>query len=396
MENVRALHIDSQCVHAGTKDDTLYGSVVQPIYQTSTFKFRNAEQGAKRFIGEEEGYIYSRISNPTVEAMEDAVAALECGYKAIGCASGMAAVSTLFFATLKAGDHLICTASAYGTTVTLLLNIVPKYGIEVSFVNTHILDEVKAAIKPNTKMIFVESPCNPTMMISDIEEICKIAHSNGIKVGVDNTYNSPILMRPLEFGADYVIHSMTKYLNGHADVVAGIIVVKDEQDYPAVKTQMINFGGIIDPFSSFLVHRGIKTLRIRVEEQQRNAQKVAEYLEKHPKIEWVLYPGLKSHPQYELAQKQMKGSGSMIVFEVKGGIEGGKTLMDNTRLIQLAVSLGGVESLIEHPASMTHSLMGADARKAAGITDGLVRLAIGIEDVNDQIADLERGLSLIK
>jgi methionine-gamma-lyase len=394
MENVRKNDIKSQCIHAGTKTDA-WGSVIQPIYQTSTFRFKNADHGARLFQGQDEGYIYSRISNPTTEAMEDAVAILEGGAKAVGCASGMAAVFTLFGALLQAGDHIICTASAYGTTITLLQNIMPKWNIEVSFVHTHILEDVKKAIQPNTKMIFVETPCNPTMMISDITAISELAHSKGIKVGVDNTFCSPILQRPFELGADYIIHSMTKFLNGHADVVAGIIVLKNEDEYPHFRSMMNNFGGIIDPFNSFLVHRGIKTLNVRMQEQQRNAQKIAEHLEKHPKIEWILYPGLQSHPQYHLAQKQMDGAGALMVFEVKGGIEAGKTVINNTKLIQLAVSLGGIESLIEHPASMTHALMGPDARTAAGISDGLIRLSVGIECVEELITELDYVLNLV-
>jgi methionine-gamma-lyase len=397
MENeyVRKLKVNSQCVHAGIKKDE-WGAVSQPIYQTSTFRFKSAEDGAKLFQGEEYGFIYSRISNPTVEAMEDAVAILENGAKALGCSSGMAAVSTLFCAILQKGDHLICTASAYGTTVTFLQEFLPKFGVEVTFVHTHILEDVKKAIKPNTKLIYFETPCNPTMMLTDIEAIVKIAKEKGIKTAVDNTFCSPILQRPLDMGVDYVVHSMTKFLNGHADVIAGCIVLKNEDEYPTFRAAMNNFGGVIDPFNAFLVHRGIKTLRLRVEEQQRNAQKVAEFLEKHSKIESVLYPGLKSHPQYELGKRQMAGAGALMVFEVKGGIEGGKALMNNTHLVQLAVSLGGIESLIEHPASMTHTLMGPEARKEAGISDGLVRLSVGIEDVDDIIADLEHGLNQIK
>jgi methionine-gamma-lyase len=393
-DNARMLEIASQCVHSGTKNDE-WGSVVQPIYQTSTFRFKNADHGARLFQGEDTGYIYSRISNPTVEAMEDAVAILEGGAKAIGCASGMAATFTLIGSLLSAGDHIVCTASAYGTTVTLLQDVMPKYNVETSFVHTHDLENVKKAIKPNTKLLYIETPCNPTMMLTDIVEICKIAKQHNIKVAVDNTFCSPILQKPLKLGADYVIHSMTKYLNGHADVVAGIIVLKTEEDYIHFRSMMNNYGGVIAPLSAFLVHRGIKTLKLRVEEAQRNTQKIAEYLEQHPKIEWVSYPGLKSHPQYELGQKQMKGAGGVLTFEVKGGIEAGKTLINNTKLIQLAVSLGGIESLIEHPASMTHALMGPETRAAAGITDGLIRLSVGIEDISDLIKELDYVLSLV-
>lgn len=393
-DKARKLGSSSQCVHSGTKNNE-YGSVTQPIYQTSTFRFKDADHGARLFQGEDTGYIYTRISNPTVEAMEDAVAILEGGAKSLGCASGMAAVFTLFASVLKSGDHIISTASAYGTTVTLLQDVLPKFNIEASFVHTHIIEDVKAAIRPNTRLIWIESPCNPTMMLSDIAEICKIAKAHNIKVAVDNTFSSPIFQKPFALGADYVVHSMTKYLNGHADVIAGIIVLKDEAEYPHFRSMMNNYGGVIAPFEAFLVHRGIKTLKIRVEAAQRNAQKIAEYLESHPKVEWVLYPGLKSHPQYELGKKQTTGNGSVIVFEVKGGIEAGKKVINNTHLIQLAVSLGGIESLIEHPASMTHALMGPETRNAAGITDGQIRLAVGIEDIDDLINELDNALGLI-
>lgn len=392
MENVKNCAIETQCVHAGTKPDP-NGAVVTPIYQTSTFKFKNADHGARLFAGEEQGYIYTRLGNPTVDAMEDAVATLEKGgYKAIGCGTGMAAVHTLVGSVVGAGDHIVASKAIYGCSAVLLQSIMPKFNIHTTFVDTENLEAVKAAIQPNTKLIFVETPGNPTIVISDIQEIAKIAKAAGAKLAIDNTFASPILQSPLELGADFVIHSMTKFLNGHADVVAGIIITKNEEDYNNCRHIMSHFGGTIDPFNSFLVHRGLKTLKIRVEQQQKNAQIIAEYLEKHPKVDKVVYPGLKSHPQYELGKKQMRGPGSMITFELKGGLEAGKKMMDSVKLVQLAVSLGGIESLIQHPASMTHAHMGAEARQAAGITDGLVRLAVGIENVNDIIADLEQSM----
>ena len=392
MKDIRNCSMDTQCVHAGTKEDK-YGAVVTPIYQTSTFKFQNADHGGRLFKGEEQGYIYTRLGNPTVEAMEDAVATLEKGgYKAIGCGTGMAAVHTIIGSIVKSGEHIIATKAVYGCTATLLQNIMPNFNIETSFVDTDDLDAIKKAIRPNTTLIYVETPGNPTMVISDIAEISKIAKSINAKLVVDNTFASPILQSPFEFGADFVIHSMTKYLNGHADVVAGIIVVKNEEDYVKCRTTMNHFGGTIDPFNSFLVHRGLKTLKLRLEHQQKSAQKIAEFLENHPAVKRVVYPGLKSHPQYELAKKQMRGPGSMITFELKGGMEAGKKLMNSVKIIQLAVSLGGIESLIQHPASMTHALMGPEARAAASITDGLVRLSVGIENVDELIADLEQGL----
>jgi methionine-gamma-lyase len=394
LKSLREYSSETQCVHAGI-DEYEFGAVVPPIYQTSTFKFKDADQGARLFKGEENGYIYTRMRNPTVEAMENAVAVLEGGARALGCGSGMAAVSTLFMSVLKSGDHVVCSESVYGPTTVFLSTIMSNYGVEATFVDTSKLNAVKDAMKPNTKIVFIETPGNPTLVISDIEEIAKVAHANGAKLAVDNTFMSPLLQKPFELGADYIIHSMTKFLNGHADVVAGIIVLKEESDYPHFRRMLNHFGGVIDPFNSFLVHRGIKTLALRMERHCQNAQVLAEYLEKHPKVEWVSYPGLKSHPQYEIGKKQMTGFGGMISIELKGGLEAGKTLMNNIEVWQLAVSLGGVESLIQHPASMTHASMGPEARKAAQITDGLVRISVGIENVDELIKGLEAGLSKI-
>jgi methionine-gamma-lyase len=392
MKSMVNLGMDTLCVHSGIGEDE-FGSVVPPIYQTSTFKFKNSEHGARLFKGEEDGYIYTRMRNPTVEAMEKSVAALECGAKALGCGSGMAAVSTLFLATLKAGDHIICSDSVYGPTTSILANYFVNYKIESTFVDASNLEIVKNAVKPNTKMIFVETPGNPNLAVCDIQALADLAHANGAKLAVDNTFMSPILQKPFQFGADYIIHSMTKYINGHADVVAGIIVVKNEEEYPAFRKTLNHFGGVIDPFNSFLVHRGIKTLALRMERVCENAQKVAEFLENHPKIEWVRFPTLKSHPGFEIHKKQsLYGGGGVIAFELKGGIDAGVKLMDNIELWQLAVSLGGVESLIQHPATMTHASMGKALREQAQITDGLVRISVGIENIEDLISTLEKGL----
>ncbi len=394
MDNSNNYSMDTKCVHAGIKED-VYGAVVTPIYQTSTFKFKNVDHGAKLFKGEEDGYIYTRMRNPTVEACEDAVASLESGYKALGCASGMAAANLIFTALLSTGNHVICSESVYGPTTTLLTDIFSKWNIETTFVDSSNLEEIQNAIKPNTKLIFVETPANPTLVISDIAKISQIAHNIGAKLAVDNTFMSPVLQQPLRLGADIVMHSMTKFLNGHADVVAGMVIVNNKEDYQHFRKVLNHIGGVIDPFNSFLVHRGIKTLRVRMERHCQNAIKIAKYLENHPKVEWVRYPGLKSHPQYEIAKKQMHDFGGMISFELKGGIEAGKILMNSVKLWQLAVSLGGVESLIQHPASMTHSGMSKQLREKAHITDGLVRLSVGIEDVNELIRDLEQGLNQI-
>ncbi len=391
MKDHENINFESMCVHAGI-DEYEFGSVVPPIYQTSTFKFKSAQHGAALFAGEGKGHIYTRMSNPTIEAMEDAVAALEGGAKAMGCASGMAAINTVFATYLNAGSHIICSQAVYGPTNTLLRTVYSRFGVEISFVDTTNIEEVKAAMKPNTALVYIETPGNPTLAISDLTEVVKIAHAGGAKVCVDNTFMSPALQRPFEFGVDVVIHSMTKFLNGHADVVAGIVVVKDSADYSPLKKVLNQTGGVIDPFNSFLVHRGIKTLAIRMERHCENAQKVAEFLEKHDMVESVTYPGLRSHPQYFTGLKQHKGHGGMITFHLKGGYDAGEIMMNSVKLCQLAVSLGGVETLIQHPASMTHFSMGPEARKAAGIDEGMVRLSVGIENYKDIIKDLERAL----
>ncbi len=394
MKGAEDFSIDTKCVHAGIKEDPK-GAVVTPIYQTSTFKFQNVDHGARLFKGEEEGYIYTRMANPTVQGCENAVAELEGGANAIGCGSGMAAIHLLFEAVLEAGDHVVCSESVYGPTTSLLSQIFSKLGIETTFVDSSNKEAIKNAVKENTKLIFIETPGNPTLVIADLQAAAEIAHNNGAKLAVDNTFMSPVLQRPFEFGADYLVHSMTKFLNGHADVVAGMLVIKNEEEYPLFRKTSNFIGGVIDPFNSFLVHRGIKTLGIRMQRHCENAMKVAEYLEKHPKIEWLKFPGLKSHPEYDLAQKQMKGPGGMISFELKGGVEAGKILMDNVEVWQLAVSLGGVESLIQHPASMTHAIMPKEEREKAQITDGLTRLSVGIEDADELIKGLDVGLDKI-
>jgi len=391
MEDVRKYHMDTQCVHAGFKADET-GAVVTPIYQVSTFAFRDVDHGAGLFDGKGEGYIYTRMGNPTIQAVERAVAVLEGGYGGLGCASGMAAIHTTFAALLGAGDHVVCSAIVYGPTQTLLANVMSRFGIESTYVDTSDLDAVKNAMRPNTKLVFVETPGNPVLAVSDVAAIADIAHRQGAKLAVDNTFMSPVLQRPIPLGTDVVIHSMTKFLNGHADVVAGMIVVKTEDDYRTFRRILNQLGGVIDPFNSFLVARGIKTLALRMERHCASAEKIARYLERHPKVAKVYYPYLESHPHHALAKRQMKGGGGVVSFELAGGIEAGKTLLNSLRLCTLAVSLGGVETLIEHPASMTHASMGAAARTRGGIPEGLVRISVGIENADEIIADLDQGL----
>jgi len=385
---------NSKLIHGGGFEDAL-GSATVPIYQTSTFIFKNADHGAACFAGESDGYIYTRIGNPTISALENQLAELEYGFGGIAVSSGMAAVSTIYMALLGQGVHIVSSAAVYGPSRVVMEQHFSRFGVESTYVNTENFEEVKAAIKPNTKVIFIETPANPTMAITDIEAVAKLAHDNGLLLVVDNTFCSPYLQNPLNLGADVVFHSMTKFINGHADIVGGIIIAKEEALYKKLRAMMINMGCNMDPHQAYMVIRGLKTLGIRIDRSQENAMKVADFLENHPKIEWIKYPGLKSHPQYDLCCKQMKGFGSMISFEVKGGVKAGKVLMDNVELAILAVSLGGVETLIQHPASMTHSKMDIKSREEAGITDGLVRFSVGIEDVEDIIADLDQALAKI-
>lgn len=395
MKNIRSKKQDTQVAHAGTNPDKTYGAVAPPIYQTSTFKFNSAEEGAKRFSGEEPGYIYTRLGNPTTATLQEAVAVLEKGTDALATASGMAAVSTIYMTFLEAGAHMIASEAIYGPSRVVMEKEFSRFGVEFDFVDTSNIENVKNTIKPNTKLIFIETPANPTIKLTDIQACADIAHANGAVLAVDNTFMSPILQKPFDFGADIVMHSMTKYINGHTDVVGGILIFNGKELYTRTRKVLLNLGGTIDPHQAWLVLRGLRTLSLRVKKAQENAQIIAEFLENHPKVKWVRYPGLVSHPHHELAKKQMSGFGSMISFEVIGGVEGGKTIMNNVELAILAVSLGGYETLIQHPASMTHSAMKKQDKIDAGITDGLVRISIGCEDVQDIQDDLENCLRII-
>ncbi len=392
--DTKDLKFDSKLIHSGMFDDQ-FGSATVPIYQTSTFKFKNADHGAACFAGESDGYIYTRINNPTIDALEKLVTDLENGYRGIAVSSGMGAVNTIYGGLLQQGDHMISTAAVYGPSRVVMEKHYSRFGIQSSYVDTGDLQQIRDAIKANTRMIYIETPANPTMDITDLEEVVKIAKEHDLVTIADNTFCSPYLQKPLDYGFDGVFHSITKFLNGHADIVGGIIVTREKKLHDILRPVMINLGCNMDPHQAYMVIRGLKTLSLRISRSQENALKIAQFLEGHPKVEWVKYPGLPSHPQYELAQKQMDGPGAMISFEMKGGLAAGKTLMDNVKLCILAVSLGGVESLIQHPASMTHSKMDKKARESSGITDGLVRFSVGIENVEDIIDDLSQALDKI-
>jgi len=388
--------LGTTAIHAGTLKN-LYGTLAMPIYQTSTFIFDSAEQGGRRFALEEAGYIYTRLGNPTTTVLENKIAALEEGETAVATSSGMGAISSTLWTVLKAGDHVVTDKTLYGCTFALMCHGLTRFGIEVTFVDTSNLDEVKNAMKENTRVIYLETPANPNLKIVDLEALSKLAHTNpNTLVIVDNTFATPYMQKPLKLGADIVVHSVTKYINGHGDVIAGLVITNkelaDQIRFVGLKDMT---GAVLGPQDAYYIIRGMKTFEIRMERHCKNAKKVVEFLNKHPKIERVYYPGLETHPGHEIAKKQMKDFGAMISFELKGGFEAGKTLLNNLKLCSLAVSLGDTETLIQHPASMTHSPYTKEEREAAGITDGLVRLSVGLENVEDIIADLEQGLEKI-
>ncbi|MCI1821146.1 MAG: methionine gamma-lyase [Megasphaera sp.] len=386
----------TKAIHGGASTNT-FGALTCPIYQTSTFVFDSAEQGGRRFALEEGGYIYSRLGNPTNTVIEEKLALLEGAEACVATSSGMGAISAALWTALHAGDHVIASDTLYGCTFSLLNHGMTRYGVDVTFVDMADLEAVKKAVKPNTRVIYLETPANPTLKITDIRAVSEIAHSiDDCMVIVDNTFCTPYIQRPLELGADVVVHSATKYLNGHGDVIAGFVCGK--QDY-INNVKMFGLkdmtGAVLSPFDAFLIARGMKTLSIRMDRHCSNAMKVAQFLETHPAVASVSYPGLKSFPYYELAQKQMRMSGGMISFELKGGVKEGAVVMNNVKLCKLAVSLGDAETLIEHAASMTHSTYTKEELASAGISEGLVRLSVGLEDPEDIISDLKQALDLI-
>lgn len=384
---------ETTLIHQGYATENHHDSLAVPLYQTSTFAFENAEQGAKRFAGEEAGGIYSRLGNPTVQVLEQRMAAIENGEGALAFGSGMAAVSTILVHLTKAGDHILCTRGIYGCTFGLLNIMEEKYNITHSLEKLTNEEEIEAAIQPNTACIYIETPINPTMEIVDIALIAKIARKHNIPLVVDNTFCSPYLQNPLDLGANFVLHSATKYINGHGDVIAGILVGKEKEQMDLIRsTVQKDYGGIISPFDAWLLIRGLKTLHVRMDRHSSNAEKVFAFLESHPSIESIYYPFDEKNPQYEVAKKQMKNGGGLISFAVKGGKEKAQQLLNALSLIKIAVSLGDAETLIQHPATMTHSVVPSKERIAMGITDGLLRLSVGLENSEDIIRDLEQAL----
>jgi len=385
----------TRAIHGGEMDPTLFGEVSVPIFQTSTFAFPSAEEGAARFTGERPGYIYTRLKNPTVDALERCVADLEGAYAATATASGMAAVTTSCFALLENGAHVVASEVLYGPSRVLIEREFSRFGVQATFVDTTDTENVARALRKNTRLVLLETPANPTMGVTDIQAVAEIAHAAGAILAVDNTFASPYLQRPIELGADLTIESCTKFLNGHADVVGGMVAARSETLHKQIRRTITLCGGIMDPHQAWLVLRGIRTLPMRLERAQDNAMKLAFFLSEHPKVLWVRYPGLPDHPQHQIARKQMDGFGAMLCFGVRNGIQGGRTVMNHVRTITLAVSLGGVESLIEHPASMTHTGLSREQREKAGILDELIRLSVGCEDFEDLRDDLDRGLEKV-
>ncbi|WP_018692768.1 methionine gamma-lyase [Algicola sagamiensis] len=386
---------ETLCIHAGREHAHPHGALTTPLYQTSTFVFENAAQGARRFAGEEEGYIYTRLGNPTTAELENRVAALEGMQAAAATATGMGAVSASIMAFVAAGDHIIASKAVYGCTFVFLSHLLEKFGVEVSFVDMTDHEAIQTARKPHTKLIFLETPVNPNLVVIDLEFVGRFAKQHQLVSVVDNTFLTPLYQKPAAFGIDLVIHSATKYLNGHGDVVAGIVVGDTERISHIKMTTLKDMGATISPHDAWLILRGLKTLALRMERHSDNAQCVAEYLQKHPKVKRVDYPGLKSHPGYRFIGQQMKRAGGVLSFEINGGVSHGEAFINATELWTLAVSLGDAESLIQHPASMTHSTYTSEERKLAGISDGLIRLSTGLEHVEDLILDLEKALKKI-
>ena len=397
MDTEKKLGFATRQIHAG-KVKNAAGALCDPIYQTSTFEFDTVEQGGARFAGQEGGYIYSRLGNPTVATLEEKVAQLEGGEAALATASGMGAITTALWSSVEAGDEIVADETLYGCTFALLSHGITKFGVKVRLVDMTDLEAMKAALTEKTKVVYLESPCNPTLKIVDIAAVAAAAHAYNpaIQIMVDNTFCTPYLQRPLELGADVVVHSATKYLNGHSDVIAGMVVGKAD-----FITQCRMFGlkdmtgAVMSPFNAFLMARGMKTLDIRMERHCANAQKVAEFLERHPAVEKVCYPGLKSFEGYEIAKRQMKLPGGMISMELKAGREATAAALNKLQLCTIAVSLGGAETLVEHAASMTHSTYTPEELKEANISEGLVRISVGLEDPEDIIADFKAVLDTL-
>ena len=386
------LGFDTAEVHAGEPRDQ-YGALIPPIYQTSTFYFDSTDDAVKACDDYAESFAYSRITNPSQDYLEQKLAALEHGRGAVAYASGIGAVAGALFALLKTGDHAIFTRAKYSGTEDITTDYLPRFGIEHDCFDAADLAQLEPLIKPNTKVLYLESPANPTMVLVDIAAAAEIAHRPGVKVVVDNTFATPYNTNPLDLGADVVVHSLTKYIGGHGDLLAGAVISNDEAFLRECRLgTLMHLGAVIAPFTAFLVCRGMKTLGVRMRQYNENALKIARWLDANPKIEIVRYPMLESNPQYDIAKKQMRGGSGMISFDVAGGLEAGKKFINSLKLCTLAVSLGDTETLVEQAAAMTHTMIPKETREAAGITDGMIRMSVGLEDADDIIADMKQAL----
>ncbi|MBM7098005.1 methionine gamma-lyase [Bacillus sp. H-16] len=385
--------LETRLIHGEYDRKKHYGSLTPPLYQTSTFTFDSAQQGEARFAGNESGYIYSRLGNPTVTILEKAIADLEEAEEGIAFASGMAAVSSVLLALVRTGDHILVSEGVYGCTYGLLQLVEDRYGIEHDFIDMSEEETVRQQIKPNTKVLYVETPINPTMKLVDLEMVIKVAKEMGVIVVVDNTFSSPYLQQPLKMGADVVIHSATKYICGHGDVIAGLAAGKADFIQQVRATTLKDIGGVMAPFDAWLLLRGLKTLSVRMDRHCLNASDLFRKLKDHPRVKKIVYPGDSSYEQYDLAQRQMKQPGGLITFEVEGGKEEAQEMMNHLKMIQVAVSLGDAETLIQHPASMTHAVIPPEKRMEMGITDSMLRLSVGLENVNDIWEDLAQALN---
>jgi methionine-gamma-lyase len=390
------LQFETKAIHGGYRSEEHHGSLVPPLYQTSTYTFENSEQGEKRFAGEEEGFIYSRLGNPTVKILEDRIAELEKGEAGLAFASGMAAVSAVLIALTKAGDHILCSQGVYGCTFGLLNLLKDKYAINQDFSLMNSREILEQEIQENTACIYIETPINPTMKLVDLEMVAAVARERGIPVVVDNTFCSPYLQTPITLGCDIVIHSATKYICGHGDVIAGLVIGKREFIQKVSRTTQKDIGGIISPFDAWLLLRGLKTLPVRMDRHCENANRIVEFLRRHDKVESIYYPGGSDYPEDStIMKKQMKKPGGLISFTLKGTKETAQFFMNQLRLVKIAVSLGDAETLIQHPATMTHAVVPAEDRKKMGIEDTLMRLSVGLEAWEDIKEDLEQALENI-
>ncbi|MDQ0481268.1 methionine gamma-lyase [Guptibacillus hwajinpoensis] len=386
---------ETRTIHDGYEDKSHHNSLAAPIYQTSTFTFETAEAGERRFAGEDPGYIYSRLGNPTVRMLEERIASLENAEAGLAFGSGMAAVSAVLLNLVKSGDHILCSEGVYGCTFGLLKMLEEKFSIDHDLLPLDSVEQIRSAIRPTTTVIYIETPINPTLKLIDLEMIVSVAKEYGIQVVVDNTFSTPYLQRPIEFGCDIVLHSATKYIGGHGDVVAGLVAGSKDAMTSIAKSTQKDIGGILSPFDAWLLLRGLKTLPLRMDRHCSNARSIVENLSSHPRVKKVMYPGTETSPSYAISKKQMKYPGGLISFELDGGKQEAQEFMNKLKMIKIAVSLGDAETLIQHPSTMTHAVVPEDERRRMGISDSLIRLSIGLEAWEDIWEDVLQALEAL-